>query len=89
MKVTVYHFRVYDGINDVHIVPIRKSTAPRIARVNGEIIPGTAEDVDITSLDDHDRYDPQRPQRDGPPVWSARPGLISLPVVSPCHAGRA
>lgn len=59
MKVLVYHFRVYDGINDKIIVPVRKSTAPRIAKIRGEIIQGTGEVVDVTALDEDGRYDPR------------------------------
>jgi DNA-binding cell septation regulator SpoVG len=62
MKVTVHHFRVYDGIKDVFIVPVRKSTADRIARIRGEIIQGSAEQVDAAALDQHERYDPRPPE---------------------------
>ena len=63
MKVTVHHFRVYDVINDAYVIPIRKSPADRIKRIGGEIIPDTSEEVEVSSLDEHDRYDP-RPKGD-------------------------
>jgi hypothetical protein len=56
--VTVYHFRVYDPANDATIVQPRKSTAERIERIRGEIIPGTAEEVDPSTLDEDGRYNP-------------------------------
>lgn len=60
MRVTVHHFRVYDAVNDSWVVPSRKSPAERIESIRGVIIPGTAEDVDRSLLDDQDRYDPRR-----------------------------
>lgn len=59
MRVTVHHFKVYDAINDSWIVPSRKSPAERIERIRGAIIPGTAEEVDRSALDEQERYDPQ------------------------------
>jgi hypothetical protein len=59
MKVTVHHFRVWNPTTDDYIMPRRKSPADRIKNdCNGEIIEGTAEDVDASSLDEHGRYDP-------------------------------
>ncbi len=59
MRVTVHHFQVYDAASDSWIVPSRKSPVERIERVRGVIIPGTAEDVERSLLDDQERYDPR------------------------------
>ncbi|WP_295559935.1 hypothetical protein [uncultured Hyphomicrobium sp.] len=59
MRVTVHHFKVYDAVNDSWIVPPRKSPAERIESVRGVIIPGTAEEVERSVLDEQDRYDPR------------------------------
>ena len=59
MRVVVHHFRVYDAASDSWIVPSRKSPVERIERIRGTIIAGTAEEVDRSALDEHDRYDPQ------------------------------
>ena len=57
--VTVHHFRVWDALKDEWIYPPLKSPAARIKAVaKGEIIPGTAEEVDEADLDEHGRYDP-------------------------------
>jgi hypothetical protein len=62
-KITVYHFRVYDPITDSYIRPERKSPEDRIKNVcHGEIIEGTAEEVDEADLDDQGRYAP-RPKK--------------------------
>ena len=57
--VIVYHFKVYDAINDTWIVPVRKSPADRIKDIRGEIIPGTEQEVPEALLDEHRRYDPR------------------------------
>ena len=56
--VMVYHFRIFDGRTDEVLIPLRKSPAERIKRVEGEIIEDTGEDVPVTSLDEHGRFDP-------------------------------
>lgn len=57
--VTVHHFRVWDIPNDTWIYPPLKSPESRIRNeARGEIIPGTAEDVDPSQLDEFGRYDP-------------------------------
>lgn len=58
----VHHFRVWNPSADAYVTPERKSPAERIERVRGEIIPGTAELVDRSQLDDFDRYDPRPKQ---------------------------
>ena len=59
MKTTVHSFRVWNPTTDTYIMPERKSPAERIERIRGEIIPGTAELVDASDLDDQERYDPR------------------------------
>lgn len=59
MKVTVYHFRVYDPIKDEEFIPPRKSPEHRINRIGAQIIKETAEDVDASALDEQERYDPR------------------------------
>lgn len=59
-KVKVYFFKVWDGTTDSFHMPERKSTAERIARVGGAILPETEEEVDVDQLDDEDWYDPRQ-----------------------------
>ena len=60
MKVTVHHFKFYDVNADEEIIPRRKSTEARITSILGAvIIPGTAEQVEISRLDEYGRYDPE------------------------------
>jgi hypothetical protein len=59
MKITVHHFEVYDIKSDAWRSPLLKSTVERIQRVDGRIVPGTAELVDAASLDEQ-RYDPTK-----------------------------
>jgi hypothetical protein len=58
--VTVHQFRVWDITRDEYVIPSRKATAEFIRVAKGVIIPGTAEDVDLASLDRQERYDPRR-----------------------------
>jgi hypothetical protein len=59
--VTVHHFRVWDFANDRWVYPPLKSSAERIKNeARGEIIPDTAEEVDLSDLDEHGRYDPKK-----------------------------
>ncbi len=58
MKLTVYHFRVWDPVTDKYIVPRRKSPEKRIKHIGGELFRDTAEVVDHATLDEQDRYDP-------------------------------
>jgi hypothetical protein len=60
MNVTVYHFRAWNPGTDEYIVPDRKSPAERIERIGGTILPGTAEEVEDSVLDEHGRYEPRR-----------------------------
>jgi hypothetical protein len=60
--VTVHQFKVWSIGSGDYIVQPRKSTAERIAEAGGEIIPGTAEEVEQSALDPLGRYDPGRPR---------------------------
>ena len=57
--VNVYSFRVWDQKGGVHFIPVRKSTAERIAILGGEIIPSTEEEVDEQTVHEG-RYDPEK-----------------------------
>ena len=59
-KITVFQFKVWDGSKGDFIVPLLKSPLKRILQIGGDIIPGSAEDVDIRQLDSEGRYDPQK-----------------------------
>lgn len=59
MKIRVYHFRVYDPIRDEEFIPPRKSPEHRISRIGAQIIKETAEDVEVSALDEQERYDPR------------------------------
>ena len=61
MVTIVYHFQVWDPATDEVIVPRLKSPADRIKNIcRGEIIKGTGEQVELSALDEHGRYDPAR-----------------------------
>ncbi|KQT84995.1 hypothetical protein ASG51_02750 [Methylobacterium sp. Leaf465] len=61
--VTVHHFRVWDVAKDEWVYPPLKSPEDRIRDVaKGEVIPGTAEEVESSQLDEHGRYDPSKSQ---------------------------
>ena len=53
--VEVHAFKVWDSRTGDIVQPERKSTADRIARVGGEIIPGSAEWVSSAEVDDEGR----------------------------------
>ncbi len=58
--VRVHYFKVWDQQQGAYIIQPRKSTANRIQEIpSAEIIPGTAEDVDVSALDSRGRYDPK------------------------------
>ncbi len=57
-KVTVHHFRVWDHLNGCSVLSRMKRTAFGIAFINGKIVPGTGEEVDLTALDRYGRYVP-------------------------------
>jgi len=52
MLVTVHRYRVYDILSDDYCTSTRMATAEKIAKIGGEIIPGTAYTVDTNELDD-------------------------------------
>ncbi len=56
--VVVHKFRVWDVTKDEYVEQPLKSPADRIARIGGEIIPGTGEAVERSALDEHGRYNP-------------------------------
>jgi hypothetical protein len=57
-EIEVFHFRVYDFVNDTWVVPSRKSPKERVERVRGEIIPNTGEFIHESDLDSEGRFDP-------------------------------
>lgn len=57
-KVTVHHFRVWDHQAGCSVMSRMKRTAYGIAMINGKIIPGTDEEVDLSTLDRYGRYAP-------------------------------
>jgi hypothetical protein len=57
--VTVHNFRKWHGQTDTIESPPLKRTAEAIQLLGAEIIPGTAEEVDPSDLDDFGRYDPK------------------------------
>ena len=60
MKVTDSHFRVSNPLTDDYVIPRRNGPADRIKTgCRGEMIDGTAEVVEASSLDEHGRYDPE------------------------------
>ena len=61
MKVTVHHFKVYDVRTDKEIMPPLKSSEERINGILGAvIIPGTAELIEASKLDEYERNDPEK-----------------------------
>jgi len=60
---TVHQVRVWDFAEDKYVILPLKCTAERITLIRGEIIPGTAEEVEESALDATGRYDPQRDRR--------------------------
>jgi hypothetical protein len=58
-KVTVFQFKVWDHAKGDMITQPLKSPLQRIVRIGGDVIPGTAEDVDVRLLDEGGRYDPK------------------------------
>jgi hypothetical protein len=58
--VTVHSFKVWDINKGDYAYPPLKSTAERIERARGVIIPNTAEDVPEFAVDGDGQYDPGR-----------------------------
>jgi len=57
-KVTVHHFRVWDHQTGRSVMSRMKRTAYGIAFINGKIVPGTDEEVELSALDGYGRYTP-------------------------------
>lgn len=62
-KVTVYSYLTWDHQRGRSVMPSMKSTAARIALVGGRIVPGSAEEVDASAVDERGCY---RPAHCGP-----------------------
>jgi hypothetical protein len=58
MGVTVHHFKVWNTAKQDWEFPPSKRTADGIVALNGQIIPDTAEEIELTQLDDQGRYFP-------------------------------
>jgi hypothetical protein len=56
-RVTVYHFKVFDTVNDSYVVPVRKSPMERIKMIGGEPLMETAERIQPIALDRFGRYE--------------------------------
>jgi hypothetical protein len=59
-KITVFQFKVWDAVKGEFITQPRKSPLKRIMQIGGDVIPGSAEDIDVRLLDSHGRYDPEK-----------------------------
>jgi hypothetical protein len=85
MKITVYHFHYYDGLNDKSLVSKRKLSAESIKAIGKEPMPETAEEVDETALDEYGRYNPRQQQAwtcpEAPEVRSAPADVIGAAVM--------
>jgi hypothetical protein len=57
--VTVYYFRVWSIATGGYVTSARKAIAETIREVKGEVITGTAEEVDETALDDQGFWGPR------------------------------
>jgi hypothetical protein len=66
--VKVYHFKVWNIHKGDWEIPPSKRTSEGITKLNGQIIPDTAEEVFLQQLDSEDRYFPP-----GPAVQVKRP----------------
>lgn len=61
-RVTVHHFRLWDAQRGYFIVAPLKGAEKRIKQLNGQIVPGTAEEVDARLIDAQGRYRPPGPR---------------------------
>jgi hypothetical protein len=57
--VTVHNYLVWDHQNGRSVIPPMKGTLERIELVGGRIVPGTAEQVEVSALDGRSRYLPK------------------------------
>jgi hypothetical protein len=60
-RITVYHFKVFDTVNDRYVVPVRKSPMERIKMIGGEALMETAERIQPSALDQFGRYEGSDP----------------------------
>jgi hypothetical protein len=61
--IRVYHFRLWDdGLNGFFVPPYKKP-ADGISDLGGVMLAETAETVELSSLDDDQRYDPREHRR--------------------------
>ena len=72
--IEVHSFKIYDGGADETVQPPSKSTAERIARIRGDIIPGSAEWVAPWCIDGEGRVKSDLPT--APSVTDGRPETI-------------
>ena len=56
---TVHDFQVWSIVHGGYVRSKRKATVETIRETKGQIIPGSAEDVDQTALDEQGFYSPQ------------------------------
>jgi hypothetical protein len=56
--VTVHHYEVWDINRSDWVTQPFKGTAERVREVKGRIIPGTAEEVDVSAVDSYGLYHP-------------------------------
>ena len=56
--IEVHHFKVWNIHTDKWEFPSSKRTAENIKKLKGEIIFGTAEKIDLSQLDEDDRFFP-------------------------------
>jgi hypothetical protein len=61
--VRVYHFRLWDQDAGRYFVPPYKSPVDIVSYLGGSILSETAESVDISDLDNEQRYDPRSRRR--------------------------
>jgi hypothetical protein len=57
--VQVHHFKVWNNNKGDWEIPSSKRTAESIAKLKGEIIPDTDEEIHVTQLDSLGRYFPR------------------------------
>ena len=55
--ITIHSYRVWDNKRGEYVIPLRKSTVAHIDQIGGEVIPGTAEDVEVEEVSAEGRHD--------------------------------
>ena len=66
-KVAVHNYLVWDHQRGRSVISPVKGTVERIESLGGKIVPGTAEQVDLSDLDGRSRYIPQTPAAEAAP----------------------